>query len=85
MTSPSSSDPRSRFLVGIDLGTVNSALAYFDLAAEGDPADALRVMPIPQLVAPAEVGEAVASDGLADRGGDVADEEEVRSPLLVKP
>ena len=57
MTSAASNDPRSRFLVGIDLGTVNSALAYFDLAAEGDPADALRVMPIPQLVAPAEVGE----------------------------
>ncbi len=47
----------SRFLVGIDLGTVNSALAYVDLAAEGDPADALRVLPIPQLVAPGEVGE----------------------------
>jgi hypothetical protein len=56
-TPPSSSVPRSRFLVGIDLGTVNSALAFFDLAREGDPADALSIMPIPQLVAPAEVGE----------------------------
>ena len=50
-------EPRSRFLVGIDLGTVNTALAYVDLAAEGDPADALRVMSIPQLVAPGEVGD----------------------------
>jgi molecular chaperone DnaK (HSP70) len=47
----------ARFLVGIDLGTVNTALAYVDLAAEGDPADALRVLAIPQLVAPGEVGE----------------------------
>jgi molecular chaperone DnaK (HSP70) len=46
----------ARFLVGIDLGTINSALAYVDLAADGDPADALRVLEIPQLVAPGEVG-----------------------------
>ena len=50
-------ESRSRFLVGIDLGTVNTALAYVDLAAEGDPADAQRVLSIPQLVAPGEVGE----------------------------
>ncbi|HET9599425.1 MAG TPA: Hsp70 family protein [Anaeromyxobacteraceae bacterium] len=47
----------SRYLVGVDLGTVNSALAYVDLAADGDPADHLRVLDIPQLVAPGEVGE----------------------------
>ncbi|HVI73512.1 MAG TPA: Hsp70 family protein, partial [Anaeromyxobacteraceae bacterium] len=47
----------ARFLVGIDLGTINTALAYVDLAAEGDPADALRVFNIPQLVAPGEIGE----------------------------
>ncbi len=47
----------SRFLVGIDLGTIHTALAYVDLAAEGDPVDSLRVMPIPQLVAPGEVAE----------------------------
>jgi molecular chaperone DnaK (HSP70) len=57
MTRAPSGEARSRFLVGIDLGTVNTALAYVDLAAEGDPADALRVLPIPQLVAPGEVGE----------------------------
>jgi molecular chaperone DnaK (HSP70) len=48
---------RSRFLVGIDLGTVNSALAFADLAREGDLTAALAVMPVPQLVAPGEVGE----------------------------
>ncbi|HUK65984.1 MAG TPA: Hsp70 family protein [Anaeromyxobacteraceae bacterium] len=46
----------SRFLVGIDLGTINTALAYVDLAASGDPADALSVLPVPQLLAPGEVG-----------------------------
>jgi molecular chaperone DnaK (HSP70) len=48
---------RARFLVGIDLGTVNSALAFADLAREGDLAASLSVMPVPQLVAPGEVGE----------------------------
>jgi molecular chaperone DnaK (HSP70) len=47
----------SRFLVGIDLGTVNSALAWIDLAAEGDPVDSLSVMPVLQLVAPGETAE----------------------------
>ena len=47
----------SRFLVGIDLGTVNSALAWIDLAAEGDPLDSLSVMPVLQLVAPGELAE----------------------------
>ena len=44
----------ARFLVGIDLGTVNSAVAYVDLASD-DPQAA--VLPIPQLVAPGEVAE----------------------------
>src|ERR671924_430319 len=48
------SSERARFLVGIDLGTINSALAFADLAAEGDLATALAVMPIPQLVASAK-------------------------------
>jgi molecular chaperone DnaK (HSP70) len=47
----------ARFLVGIDLGTINTALAYVDLAAEGDPAEGLQILPIPQLVAVGEVGE----------------------------
>src|SRR5918912_3873183 len=51
------SEVRARFLVGIDLGTINSALAFTDLAGEGDLAASLAVMPVPQLVAPGEVGE----------------------------
>ena len=42
----------ARFLVGIDLGTVNSAVAYFDLGSDAPTADAARVLPIVQLVAP---------------------------------
>jgi molecular chaperone DnaK (HSP70) len=47
----------SRYLVGIDLGTIHTALAVIDLAREGDPADSLAVMPVAQLVAPGEVQE----------------------------
>src|SRR5271166_6483506 len=47
-----------RYLIGIDLGTTNSALAYIDLqrhkAGKG-AAPAIREFPIPQLVAPGEV------------------------------
>lgn len=38
----------ARFVVGIDLGTTNSVVAY----APVDGSDAIRVLPIPQLVAP---------------------------------
>jgi hypothetical protein len=45
------------YLIGIDLGTTNSALAYIDLkrgkAARGAPA--IHPFPVPQLVAPGEV------------------------------
>lgn len=45
-----------RFVVGIDLGTTNSVLAWVDTAAEGDPdAPAVEVLPVPQLVKPGEV------------------------------
>ncbi len=47
--------PDSRYVVGIDLGTTNSALAYVDTGVgeleEAHPA----VLPIPQLVQPAQV------------------------------
>ncbi len=49
------SPPRSRFVVGIDLGTVHTALAYVDLASDGEAADGVQVLDIPQLVAPGEV------------------------------
>jgi hypothetical protein len=43
----------SRYIVGIDLGTTNSVLAYADLAAAGTPA--VRILDIPQLVRPGVV------------------------------
>jgi hypothetical protein len=55
-----------RYVVGIDLGTTNSALAYVDTQAGGGgaavPADplaapAIQVLKLPQLTAPGEVGE----------------------------
>lgn len=45
----------TRFLIGIDLGTTNSALAYIDLAAKTDGAPAIHPFAMPQLVAPAEL------------------------------
>lgn len=43
----------SRFVVGIDLGTTNSALAYFDTGAGDEPA--LTHLLVPQVVAPGTV------------------------------
>src|ERR1051325_933411 len=45
----------SRFVVGIDLGTTNSALAYYDTGL-GDKAELTRLK-IPQVVAPGVVEE----------------------------
>ncbi len=47
--------PHSRFTVGIDLGTTNTALAYAD--SHEDFAK-VRILPIPQLKAPGEIVEA---------------------------
>jgi molecular chaperone DnaK (HSP70) len=47
--SPTPTDPAPRRLVGIDLGTTNSALAWSD--ARG----AIRIFEVPQIVAPGEV------------------------------
>ena len=48
----------SRFVVGIDLGTTNSALAYADTAETTPEAPAtIRALSIPQVVAVNEVGE----------------------------
>src|SRR5215472_8107130 len=48
----------SRYLVGIDLGTTNSALAYVDTTRpnKGGRLD-IRTFPVPQLVQPGEVKE----------------------------
>jgi hypothetical protein len=45
----------SRFVVGIDLGTTNCALAYVDTSAQGDPHPVL--MPVPQVINPGTVEE----------------------------
>lgn len=47
---------QSRFIVGIDLGTTNSAVAYVDL---GDPAEVppIRLFAMPQLVAEGKLGD----------------------------
>src|SRR5687768_8424041 len=45
----------ARYLIGIDLGTTNSALAYIDLSSAKDRAPTIHPFPIPQLLAPAEV------------------------------
>ena len=51
-----SKKPATKYIVGIDLGTTNSALAYTELRADADPfAPAnVQLLPIPQLVNPGE-------------------------------
>ena len=45
-----------RFIVGIDLGTTNTAISYADLT-DDDPAARVRDLPVLQLVAPGEAAE----------------------------
>jgi molecular chaperone DnaK (HSP70) len=45
---------RSRYLVGIDLGTTNCAVAYVDTKGRERPAADIRMFDVPQLVAPGE-------------------------------
>ncbi len=45
---------RSHYLVGIDLGTTNCAVAYVDTHGKERPAADIRNFPVPQLVAPGE-------------------------------
>jgi molecular chaperone DnaK (HSP70) len=47
----------SRFVVGIDLGTTNSALAYVEAGSSGEAPATIKALPIPQVVAIGEVGE----------------------------
>jgi molecular chaperone DnaK (HSP70) len=44
-----------RYIIGIDLGTTNSALSYVDLQAEDNRGSRIRLFPIPQLTGPGEV------------------------------
>ena len=45
---------RSRYIVGIDLGTTNCAVAFVDTKGRERPAADIRMFDVPQLVAPAE-------------------------------
>src|ERR1700733_13023555 len=48
----------ARYLIGIDLGTTNSALAYIDLQRSGKGGTAkIETFAMPQLVAPGEMGQ----------------------------
>ena len=47
----------ARFLVGIDLGTTNSAVAYLDRQAKGAAKAQLTTFPVAQLVGVGELGE----------------------------
>jgi molecular chaperone DnaK (HSP70) len=46
--------PRSRYIIGIDLGTTNCAVAYVDSRGRERPPADIRVFEVPQLVAPGE-------------------------------
>src|SRR3954447_14362183 len=45
---------RSRYIVGIDLGTTNCAVAYVDTRGRERPAADIKLFEVPQLVAPGE-------------------------------
>src|SRR5690349_7613076 len=45
---------RSRYIVGIDLGTTNSAAAYVDTRGRERPTADIRLFEVPQLVAAGE-------------------------------
>ena len=45
---------RSRYIVGIDLGTTNCAVAYVDTKGRERPTADIRMFDVPQLVAPGE-------------------------------
>jgi molecular chaperone DnaK (HSP70) len=45
----------SRYLIGIDLGTTNSVVAYIDTHTVADVCSPVQVFPVPQLVERGEV------------------------------
>jgi DNA-K related protein/Hsp70 protein len=45
----------SRYLIGVDLGTTNSVVAYIDIQQDPDAGFPIRVFPVPQLVEHGEV------------------------------
>jgi molecular chaperone DnaK (HSP70) len=46
---------RSRYLIGIDLGTTNSVVAYIDTQEDAGAGSPILVFPVPQLVGQGEV------------------------------
>ena len=59
---------RAAYVIGIDLGTTNSALAYSELHADADPFVPVNVqlLPVPQLTNPGEVASLLAADQYAE-------------------
>lgn len=45
----------ARYIIGIDLGTTNSALSYVDRQAEGAGKQRIRIFKVPQLTGPGEI------------------------------
>ena len=52
---PARSEPGSRYLIGIDLGTTNSVVAYIDTQEEAEESSGIHVFEVPQLVGAGEV------------------------------
>src|SRR5438067_1297329 len=80
----SASEHAPRFIVGIDLGTTNCAVAFIDTAA-GDDRRA-RIFSVPQLVAPSEVDarETLPSFHYQPAAGEFS-EDALRLPWQEKP
>ncbi len=58
MVAPSDyKDNPFKYIVGIDLGTTNSAVAYVDRTPDAHENPHVRILSIPQLVSPGEVGQ----------------------------
>jgi len=49
--------PNSTYIIGIDLGTTNSVVAYTKVGADQSKAPEIRVFNVPQLVGPGSIGE----------------------------
>ncbi len=49
-------NPDTPYIIGIDLGTTNSALSYVDLREEGEKRARIRIFQVPQLTGPGEFG-----------------------------
>lgn len=47
----------TRYVVGVDLGTTNSAIAYVDTGAGEEEASKIRLLPVPQITDPGEARE----------------------------